>query len=581
MSQRNRIMEGAAYWAAYYRENPDKFVKDYLHIDLRVFQKILIVMMNWASNFVFIGSRGAGKSFLSAIFCVVKCILYPGTLICVASGTRGQAITILEKINLILKPRSPELRAEIDEKESKINGTNAQIVFKNGSYIKVVTASDSARSNRATLLLLDEFRLISKSVIDEVLRKFLTQKRTPTYSSLSEEERNAEWDKEHNITMWLSSAYMTDHWSYTRCRDTCRMMLDENRRQFVCGLPYQLMVEERIIDREGIEAEVSESDFNEIKFTMEYEALWWGSGEDAFFDFASVSKNRHIRYPMLPSSLASKLGNNQSVRIPHKVPGELRILSADIALMSSRKNDNDASAIFINQLMPTKAKKYTNNIVYAVNEEGMHTEDQALMIRRLYDEYMCDYIVLDCQGIGMGVYDLLVREITDPETGEIYPPLNCCNDSTMALRCTDHDAEKVIWSVKASSQFNSDCAFLLREGFRSGKIRLLINEYDAEAALADIPGYTKLSPAEQVKLQVPYINTTLLIDEIVNLQYEESNGRIKIQEKSGRRKDRYSSLSYNYMVACQLEAKLNRRRDDDIVTEDFIFRAPKIKSERW
>ena len=48
---------------------------------------------------------------------------------------------------LELKPNSPELAAEIDEKESKINGTNAQIVFKNSSYIKVVTASDSARGN--------------------------------------------------------------------------------------------------------------------------------------------------------------------------------------------------------------------------------------------------------------------------------------------------------------------------------------------------------------------------------------------------------------------------------------------------
>lgn len=44
-----------------------------------------------------------------------------------------------------LKPLSPELCNEIDEKQSKINGTNAQIVFKNGSFIKVVTANDNAR----------------------------------------------------------------------------------------------------------------------------------------------------------------------------------------------------------------------------------------------------------------------------------------------------------------------------------------------------------------------------------------------------------------------------------------------------
>ena len=49
---------------------------------------------------------------------------------------------------LELKPASPELEAEIDLKQTKVNGTNAQIVFKNSSYIKVVTASDSARGKK-------------------------------------------------------------------------------------------------------------------------------------------------------------------------------------------------------------------------------------------------------------------------------------------------------------------------------------------------------------------------------------------------------------------------------------------------
>ena len=80
---------------------------------------------------MFIACRGIGKSFLSAIYCVTRCILYPGTKVCIASGTRGQAINVLEKIIYELKPASAELRAEINEKESKINGTNACIVFFN------------------------------------------------------------------------------------------------------------------------------------------------------------------------------------------------------------------------------------------------------------------------------------------------------------------------------------------------------------------------------------------------------------------------------------------------------------------
>lgn len=576
MSRLRQVMEGAVIWIAFYRANPHRFAKDYLHLDLRLFQKILIVMMNLVSTTVFIGCRGIGKTFLSAVFCVIRCILYPGTKICIASGTRGQGITVLEKIILELKPNSPELAMEIDEKETRINSTNAQIVFKNSSYIKVVTASDSARSNRANLLLLDEFRLISKDVIDTILRKFLTQKRMPRYDALTKEERKIEYAKEKNKTIYLSSAYFVDHWSYLKCTDTCKFMLDDTKRQFVCGLPYQLPIEEGLLDEETVLDEMAETDFNELKFKMEYEALWYGDTGGSFFDFNSISKNRKIKYPMLPDKLSAKLSNAPQIRIIPKHSGEIRILSADIALMSSRKNNNDASAIFINQLTPTKVGRYTSNIVYAESCEGLRTDDQALIIRKLFDEYECDYLVLDTSGLGLGVYDCLARDIVDTDTGEIYPALSCCNNPEMASRCTVIGAEKVIWSIKSSAQFNSDCAFLLREAFRSGRIRLLTTEYDAEEALGELKGYTSLQTAERMQLQLPYIHTTLLIDELTKLQHEEAGGKIKIYEKSGMRKDRYSSLSYNYYVAVQLESKLSKRyslnsQDSDI----FVIKPPK------
>ena len=206
ISRYEKILNGAAFWGAFYRHNPDKFAEDYLHLRLKRFQRLLLVMMFWSTTFVLIACRGIGKSFLSAVYCVIRCILFPGTKVCIASGTRGQAINVLEKIMLELKPLSPELCAEIDEKQTKINGTDAKIVFKNTSVIKVVTAKDSARGNRCHVLLLDEYRLISKDTIDTVLRKFLTLRRMPRYEELTEKERKIEYAKEKNLTMYLSSA---------------------------------------------------------------------------------------------------------------------------------------------------------------------------------------------------------------------------------------------------------------------------------------------------------------------------------------------------------------------------------------
>lgn len=391
------IMDGAAIWGAYYRHNPDKFAEDYLHIKLRLFQRILLVMMFWSMTFVLIACRGLGKTYISAVYCVTRCILFPGTRICIASGTRGQAINVLEKIIQEIQPRSPELRAEIDEKQSKMNGTNAIIMFKNTSVIKVVTASDSSRGNRCNILLLDEYRLIPKDVIDTVLKHFLNFRRAPMYAELSDEERLREYDKEKPLTMWLSSAFFKDHWSYGRCIDSYNAMISGKHRQFVCGFPYQLSILEGLLDAEIVMEDMAQSDFSEIRWSMEMNAEWYGSAEDAFFDFPSISKNRKIKYPMLPESTSRKL-NSSAFKIQNKTNGEIRILSADIALMSSKKNKNDATAIFVNQMIPTKAGRYTSNIVYADASEGLRTDEQALVIRKLFDEFQCDYIVLDTNG---------------------------------------------------------------------------------------------------------------------------------------------------------------------------------------
>ena len=398
MTREQNILEGAAIWGSYYRENPDVFAEEYLHLDLRFFQRILLIMMFRSTVFALIAARGIGKTFISAVYCVIRCILYPGTKVCIASGTRGQAITVLEKILYELKPLSPELCAELDDKETKVNNTIGQVVFKNTSMIKVVTASDSARSNRCNVLIVDECRLVKKDMIDTVLRKFLTLRRMPAYKALSSEERKAEHDKEKNLTLYLTSAYFKDSWVYTKCVDAFNAMLDDSKRQFVCSFPYELSIKEGLLDPELVQDDMCDTDFSSILFSMEMEALFYGSAEGAFYDFDTISKCRRIRYPMLPAALASKLGSPQQLRILPKQPGEKRILSADIALMSSRRNKNDASAIFINQMMPTKAGRYISNIVYADSQEGMRTEEQALLIRKLYDEFDCDYIVLDTNG---------------------------------------------------------------------------------------------------------------------------------------------------------------------------------------
>lgn len=159
-------------WTAYYRNNIHRFAEEYLGVHLKLFQKILLVMMNLSTTNVIISCRGLGKTFLTALFCVIRCILYPGTMIVACSKTRKQGAEIIKKVKDILMPMSPMLRTEVED--IQVNQYNSVITFKNGSVVQVCTANDNARGLRCNLLIVDEFRMVDKKIYNTVLKNSLT-----------------------------------------------------------------------------------------------------------------------------------------------------------------------------------------------------------------------------------------------------------------------------------------------------------------------------------------------------------------------------------------------------------------------
>lgn len=552
-----------------YRKNPQRFAKEYLNLNLKLFQQILLFLMVRCTGFCFIAARGLGKSFLTAVFIVIKCILWPGTKCIIACKVRTQSINILdEKIMKELVPNSPLLQSEI--KKVDINNQKAEIIFKNGSYVKVVTATDSARGARANLILVDEYRMMDEDIINMVLKKFLNIVRHPGYLDKPQYKHLAERNQE----FYLSSAWFQNHWSYEKCRDYFVNMIDRSKKYFCCAFDYRMSIKEGLLLKEAVEDEMSESSFSDLKFAMEMMVEWLGATEGGLFQFDDINKTRVIEKAFYAPNL---LLNQAAMDVPKKKNGEVRILTADIALMSSRKNDNDATSIFLNCMLPNKSGRYTSNFVYSENVEGMSAQDQALKLRRYFDYFNCDYIGVDCRGVGLPLVDLLMRDIYDPETGETYPAISCCNNQEIASRCSDKNAKKVIWAIMGSSQFNSDVAIGLRSGFQQGRIHLLQSEYGCEDQLRKIyKGYDKMSPTERAALQMPYINTGLAVNELVNLGYETVNNVIKVKEKSGCRKDRYSSLSYNYYIAQQVERSMEKKNKKP-TSLTFNFRAPVLK----
>ena len=190
----NRVMNIVNTRASYYRANPQRFIKEYLGITyLKWFQEIIIYAMMHFDFFMFIASRGLGKTYLIAIFACTRCILYPGTKIVIASGLKSQALAVIHKIVTELIPDSPALDSEIEKYST--NPQLAGVTFKNGSYIETVASNDGARSKRANILIFDEFRMIDKNTLDESLKPLNANPRLPRFLS---NPKYADYPREEN-----------------------------------------------------------------------------------------------------------------------------------------------------------------------------------------------------------------------------------------------------------------------------------------------------------------------------------------------------------------------------------------------
>nr|DAM26882.1 MAG TPA: Terminase large subunit [Caudoviricetes sp.] len=51
-------MNAVALRASFYRANPQRFAKDYLNLNLKLFQQILLYLMVRSTGFCFIAARG-------------------------------------------------------------------------------------------------------------------------------------------------------------------------------------------------------------------------------------------------------------------------------------------------------------------------------------------------------------------------------------------------------------------------------------------------------------------------------------------------------------------------------------------
>lgn len=317
---KRRICELDAESIAYYRRNPCIACEDLLGIRLTDAQKY-ILQSSWnAAHCVWACSRNFGKSFVGAIFLILKAILYENQSIYIVSSVGDQAKETFSKLEEIITrigktAASIASLRDIVEKETVKSPTNKtgfshnpagyEVSFYNGSSIFTLNSNpDSNRSRRSTLVFFDEAAFCSDELIT-VCEAFATQN-TDFITSI-DDDYNPELEPRKVPTqlIYASSQSEVGTTFYKHYKDFAKKMLAGDRNYFCCdmicdtaikvymnGQPYPALLTQAKVDA-AIKA-------NKDKALREYyNKPTLDGGSKQIIKWATIRRNEHFYLPQL------------------------------------------------------------------------------------------------------------------------------------------------------------------------------------------------------------------------------------------------------------------------------------------
>ena len=239
------------------------------------------------------------------------------------------------------------------------------------------------------------------------------------------------------------------------------------------------------------------STFSEDGFARESMSIWTGSSNDSWFNNNKLIASRKL------------LRAERKAKLETKHPECFYIMSVDVA----RTGNNDTS-IFIIKVFPNDAA-WKKRVVYTENLTKMMQPQQAGRIKELNELFQPREIVVDGNGLGIGLIDELVLPSIGPK-GQLYGPLYVSNDPDNYP--VPRGEKGIVYNLKATAQLNNEIYSNLYVQFNSGNVALLANERVAKEKLLSTKKGQRMNLYQREKFLLPYIMTSRLIDEINNLK---------------------------------------------------------------
>ena len=538
-------------YTAFWREYPDLFV-DFMVRGTRIepkegefqfyfYQRVFLRCVMRFQYVYAVFPRAYSKSFLSVMALMIRCILYPGVHLFVTSGGKEQGASILhDKVQEICK-LIPSFEREINWSRGKtLEGKDkVRYIFKNGSVLDNLAARESTRGQRRHGGLMEECVGIDDTILREVIIPVMAIPRRAKDGSVHEEE------PVNKSQIYITTAGYKGTYPYDRLIGLLVRMVTQPERCIVLGGTWRTPVAVGLQSKTFITDQKNEGTYNEASFDREYESKWSGTVEDAFFNAEIFERNRILNQPEYEAS-------GRSSKLAYYV------LAADVG----RKGCDSVICVFkVTPQSQGNALKTLVNI-YTLSDE--HFEDQAIKLKRLFYKYKAQRLVIDGNGMGIGLVDYMVKSQIDPDTGEVLPDFGVYNDEEgyykkYKTNITELDA---LYIIKANAPINTEAHANARAQLASGKVKFLIHERVAKNKLLATKVGQNMTTDKRADYLKPFTLTSILEEEMMNLREENEGVNIILkQANKGIKKDKFSAFEYGlYYIKLEEDKKKKKKK---------------------
>ena len=543
------IIPAAREYISFWREYPDLFV-DFMkgpdnNFNLFFYQRVFMRAAMRHKYVYAVFPRAYSKSFLAVMILMIRCILYPRCKLFVTSGGKEQAAGIMKEKVKEICTLIPAFEREIDWGRGKsLEGKDyCKYVFKNGSYFDNIAARESSRGKRRHGGLIEECVGVDGTILSEVILPTMNISRMCMDGTTQPDETL------NKSQIYVTTAGWKNTFPYEKLIQLLIWQIVQPGKAMIMGGTYRIPILMKLLDKNFIKDLKMDGTFNESSFDREYESKWSGTVEDAFFSSEVFDRNRILNQPEYEASGRSS-------------KAAYYVLAADVG----RKGCDTVVCVFKVTPQPQGSAIKSLVNIYTLTDE--HFEDQAIKLKSLYYKYNARRIVIDANGLGVGLVDFMVKPQVNPDTLEIMPDFGVYGgtqeDAAQEYKKyrTNNTEQDALYLIKASAPINTEAHTIARSNLSSGKVKFLIDERVAKQKLLNTKVGQNMKPEERANYLKPFTLTSILKEEMMNLREENEGVNIILKQANrGIRKDKFSAFEYGlYYIKQEEESKKKRKK---------------------